>query len=502
MLLDCTLRDGGYYTGWNFSKEFLDGYIDAVNMLQVDAIEIGYCSNNTNLGHGEFYYCSDILLKYVKKILSTKTQLGIMLNAKEFSNQIDLSCLNGKTKEIDFIRIAADPKDASNVQKLVSKIVSEYDLPVYINFMYMHSYASDLNMMQNLLSASTEADGISFVDSFGCVRPDEVKKSVESFRPLWKKKLGFHGHDNLGLVAANSLAAIDSGCDIVDSTFTGMGRGAGNMRTEDMALLQNDPSALSDQVCQFVSSLSKMKIEKGWGSNYAYASAAAKQIPQQKVMDILSLNRFSLNEVLSKVLKTADKEDSHKNIDAFQENLIKNNSNPPIVVGGGETFKSFLSWRPGTIFENRKVIFVSRKSLEHFLTNISPKFLSKLELIFIAPNEEIMSFKKCKAISIDNIKYIPAQKIMLTESQKGNTGIIFLLEKLQINAGNDASFPQSPLYTALKLVELSEINEALMLGFDGYDGKNILEYETEFCFVSSELKLISPYASSYSLICE
>ena len=45
-------------------------------------------------------------------------------------------------------------------------------------------------------------------------------------------KLGFHGHDNLGMALANTLTAIEEGVDIVDATVTGMGRGAGNLRTE------------------------------------------------------------------------------------------------------------------------------------------------------------------------------------------------------------------------------------------------------------------------------
>tara|TARA_B100001057_G_scaffold334833_1_gene335470 strand:- start:1241 stop:2743 length:1503 start_codon:yes stop_codon:yes gene_type:complete len=500
MLLDCTLRDGGYYTGWNFSKEFLDNYLAAVDTLKLDAIEIGYCSNFSNLGFGEFYYCSDILLNYAKKNLKNNTKIGVMLNAKEFVNNIDLSCIDNKSKSIDFIRIAADPNEAKNVSLLVNEIVLKYELPVYINYMYMHLYAEDKNKINDLIQLSSHAEGISFVDSYGCIRPHQVKKTFDISRPLWSKKLGFHGHDNLGLVAANSLQAIDSGCDIVDSTFTGMGRGAGNMRTEDMALLDKNPNALCDSVSEFVSDLSKMKIEKGWGSNFAYAAAAAKEIPQKKVMDILSLNRFSLNEVLSKVLNSEVDDDGYKDL---KNHLIQSSNIPPIVIGGGKTFKTFLNWRSDETFLNRKIIFISRKSLEHFLNNYNSDLSNKTQIKFIAPSEEIDSFRNLDlANTYSNIEYLAAHKIQLNNSLNSNTGTDFLLEKLEIKDGNTAILPQSPLYTALKLIELSGLSEALMIGFDGYDGKNILEYETEYCFASSNLKLVSPYASTYSLICE
>ena len=47
--------------------------------------------------------------------------------------------------------------------------------------------------------------------------------------------LGFHGHDNLSLANANSLAAATSGAQFVDTTLDGIGRGAGNSVTEAFA---------------------------------------------------------------------------------------------------------------------------------------------------------------------------------------------------------------------------------------------------------------------------
>ena len=45
-------------------------------------------------------------------------------------------------------------------------------------------------------------------------------------------KIGCHFHNNCGLALANTLAAIEAGCQNADCTITGMGRGAGNAETE------------------------------------------------------------------------------------------------------------------------------------------------------------------------------------------------------------------------------------------------------------------------------
>ena len=40
-ILDCTLRDGGYYTNWDFDNNIIDNYIKYTNDLKIDYIEIG-----------------------------------------------------------------------------------------------------------------------------------------------------------------------------------------------------------------------------------------------------------------------------------------------------------------------------------------------------------------------------------------------------------------------------------------------------------------------------
>ena len=41
LILDCTLRDGGYYTDWDFDEHLVDTYLKAMNNLPIDIIEIG-----------------------------------------------------------------------------------------------------------------------------------------------------------------------------------------------------------------------------------------------------------------------------------------------------------------------------------------------------------------------------------------------------------------------------------------------------------------------------
>ena len=67
------------------------------------------------------------------------------------------------------------------------------------------------------------------VDSYGGVNPTELIEIYKIVSKYINIPIGFHGH-NTELALINTPTAIECGVDIVDSTITGMGRGAGNLK--------------------------------------------------------------------------------------------------------------------------------------------------------------------------------------------------------------------------------------------------------------------------------
>ncbi len=41
-ILDCTLRDGGYYTNWDFDSKLVNDYLKLIKVLPIDIVEVGY----------------------------------------------------------------------------------------------------------------------------------------------------------------------------------------------------------------------------------------------------------------------------------------------------------------------------------------------------------------------------------------------------------------------------------------------------------------------------
>ena len=70
--LDCTLRDGGYYTDWDFDEEIVDTYLKSVEKLPIDIIEVGYRSNPKEGYLGEFFHLPTETLDKIKYLAPSK----------------------------------------------------------------------------------------------------------------------------------------------------------------------------------------------------------------------------------------------------------------------------------------------------------------------------------------------------------------------------------------------------------------------------------------------
>jgi 4-hydroxy-2-oxovalerate/4-hydroxy-2-oxohexanoate aldolase len=87
---------------------------------------------------------------------------------------------------------------------------------------------------QALLMESYGATTIYCTDSAGYMLPDEVTARISALRTalLPETEIGFHGHHNLGLGVANSIAAVAAGASRIDGSASGLGAGAGNTPLE------------------------------------------------------------------------------------------------------------------------------------------------------------------------------------------------------------------------------------------------------------------------------
>ena len=65
-ILDCTLRDGGYYNNWDFSKDVVSDYLKTMSKVGIEYIELGFRSFQTKNFKGPLWYTTD---NYIESLI-------------------------------------------------------------------------------------------------------------------------------------------------------------------------------------------------------------------------------------------------------------------------------------------------------------------------------------------------------------------------------------------------------------------------------------------------
>lgn len=298
MFLDCTFRDGGYYTNWDFDGKLVDTYLKAMEVLPVDIIEVGYRSTPMEEYFGQYFYCPDNVLERVRQLAPSK-KVAIMFNEKGIGPDDARRLLDGAQDKIDIVRMAIKPERFDEALAL-SRVIKGLGFEVGFNLMYMSEVLNNSSVLDKLPAMNGIVDYFSFVDSYGGVYPEDVRRIVERVKEGLTMKIGFHGHDNMETAFANSIAAIESGYDIVDGTITGIGRGAGNSKTELLLTWASSQKGINvdfDALSSVVSEFEALKARCGWGTNLAYMFSGANSLTQQEAMDLLT-RHYSMNNII------------------------------------------------------------------------------------------------------------------------------------------------------------------------------------------------------------
>jgi len=244
-LIDCTLRDGGYYSNWQFSENLVSEYLSAMEEIKVDYVEIGFRFFSNEGFKGAYAHTSDCFLNELSIPDGLKNKIGVMVNASDFLSDSNdrkqvLTKLNQLFKEkieskVSLVRVATHYKDFSNCKLIVNHLIS-LGYKVGLNIMQANSHGISLigNEIKSFDDASLEF--LYLADSYGSLKPSDISDLITETRKHWSGNLGIHAHDSMGNAVNNSLIAFELGVNWIDSTVTGMGRGPGNAQTEYLVI--------------------------------------------------------------------------------------------------------------------------------------------------------------------------------------------------------------------------------------------------------------------------
>ncbi len=467
-LLDCTFRDGGYYTNWDFSDELLQVYLKAMNESPVDFVEIGYRAKPEPGYLGRFYYCPDYLVKRISETL--KKGLVLIIDEKN-TLPGDIPGLLGSIKDkLAMVRITVAPSKIDEGIGL-AKAIKELGIKVAFNLMYISKIVGDEAILKKLAALPNDTvDVLYLVDSYGGIIPAQLIQILKTVQAGTSISLGFHGHNNMEMALANTLTAIENGVEYIDATMTGMGRGAGNLKTELLLTylsstgLAVDFNALSKAVTAF----EELRKGYGWGTNLPYMVSGAYSLPQKEVMDWTTKQFYSYNGILQALINKKSGIEDNVKLPVFDESRSKK----CLVIGGGSSVFNHLEGLKKYLQTASIGVLVFSSSKNAGLFESSP--VEKLYCIQGKEADRLEDVLHHQPGGDYKLIYPPFPRQMGTQVPAAMKEHAVELARWQLAGEGEESHLRLALETAL----LYNPTEIIVAGFDGYNSEpSSIEYE-------------------------
>ncbi len=281
MLLDCTLRDGGYVNNWRFDFNTSLSIIEGLYRAGIRWIEIGIMGLSPEIGKQTKFseFCQ------IEPFLEERHEdchYSVMVTSSMSDRFVYPDCTHNTP---DIIRVAFFKPEIDKTIKLSKNLASKgytVFLQPMATFMYSEDELKQLVDAVNYLSPFA----MYMVDSFSTMYPSDVIKMRDSIVSELDENIffGFHAHNNIQMAFANAQVFVDYDEDkplFVDGSIFGMGRGAGNVPTELLMGYFNkhynssyDVSVVLELFDRHLKSIYK---RYGWGYSLPYYITASRQ---------------------------------------------------------------------------------------------------------------------------------------------------------------------------------------------------------------------------------
>ena len=228
---DMTLRDGMHPKRHQMSLDQMKAVACGLDAAGVPLIEVthgdGLGGSSLNYGfpaHSDEEYLSTVipLMKQAKISALLLPGIGTVDHLK-MAQELGVST----------IRVATHCTEADVSEQHIG-MARKLDMDTVGFLMMAHMATPEKLLEQAKLMESYGANCIYATDSAGYMLPEHVTARIGYLRQHLKPEteIGFHGHHNLAMGVANSIAAVAAGATRIDAAAAGLGAGAGNTPME------------------------------------------------------------------------------------------------------------------------------------------------------------------------------------------------------------------------------------------------------------------------------
>jgi homocitrate synthase NifV len=266
---DSTLRDGEQAPGVVFTLEEKLAIARALEAAGVDEIEAGIPAMGVRELE-ELGAIRNVLHASIPIAWCRMTRADVDAARKAGLQRVNLSI------PLSDIQMQAKLKaDRAEVLRRIREVISyAYDCGLGVAMGGEDSSRADLDYVLAAIEVAAQAGAhrYRFADTLGSMEPFGVYETFRKLRASSDLELEFHGHDDLGLATANTLASIRCGANHASVCVPGLGERAGNAALEEVVA----------GLDRFSPSKSNVTLSHLPGLADLVASAAGRPIPAGK----------------------------------------------------------------------------------------------------------------------------------------------------------------------------------------------------------------------------
>jgi 4-hydroxy-2-oxovalerate/4-hydroxy-2-oxohexanoate aldolase len=230
-LHDMSLRDGMHPKRHQITLDQMKSIASGLDAAGVPLIEVthGDGLGGASINYGFPRHSDEDYLAAVIPLMKRAKISALLLPGLGTVDHLRMACEAG----VHTIRVATHCTEADVSEQHIG-LGRQLNMDTVGFLMMAHMAGPEKILEQGRLMESYGANCIYVTDSAGYMLPDDVSDRIGLLRAKLKPEteLGFHGHHNLGMGIANSLAAIEAGATRIDAAAAGLGAGAGNTPME------------------------------------------------------------------------------------------------------------------------------------------------------------------------------------------------------------------------------------------------------------------------------
>jgi 4-hydroxy 2-oxovalerate aldolase len=481
IILDCTLRDGGYINNWEFGESVIRNTIGKLVQANIDIIECGFLCDVPYDSNISIFNSVDKIIPFITPKKAGVTYVGMIA-----VGDIEAEKIEQYTGEsLDGIRITFHKHEWIQARELASRLMDK-GYKVFMQPVGTSAYSDQklLELIENVNILNPFAFYI--VDTLGSMYKDDFLHKFYLIDKNLNEKIviGYHSHNNLQMAFANAQDLLSEHRNrqiILDASVYGMGRAAGNLCTELVAKYINDNIALRYDITPLLEIydeyLDPIYRSKPWGYSVPYFLAASEGVHPNYASYLI--NKQTLNVKKIGLLLNRIPQDKR---DLYDQNLIEElyrqfqdhaiddaeaRAKISLTIGG----KPILVLAPG------KSLSTNNQSISDFIKKRSPFIIAinsfieeyRQDIVFVSNLKRFSRIERKMGISTILSNFIVTSNVL----QSSETPGVFLVDYASLlSVDSEADNAGMMLLRLLKSIGIKEV---FLAGFDGFlaDNDNI-----------------------------